>query len=407
MRIDGPNPSIGSDYNPQGSTYTTEEQITDALNVPVRAHDHEAANARRDSVREIFEKLSPDEAKELFSRLAKYNHRDALSEKFYGTFSDVTIESLKKTLKSRFEQADAGAAQTGGSKQPEKTGGTAKKSEVDIAGQTRARDLNDQLKSKASDTLLKIASRKDLDLNGKKEAIHEWIRTSSAGEYQKMIEQSGSWPKDVQNLVDDVIANGGFGGFASRLLTDLNPKQQIEMLKRLHSGNHQSAVGTLVGGADPAVLNQIAADFKSYPGFELDSNKNRASGSILGVLAMRARDLTPDNQRKLADTLINDGMPQQPLTGARSLFLADMFDSLNEKQSRDLFAYIQGKGDLKKMLANFQGDPINFQKEFLGLGRKEIKAVKEAFESLAAEQPKGSDLEKIYSENARQAANWM
>ncbi|MCI0447614.1 hypothetical protein L0244_22315 [bacterium] len=273
-------------------------------------------------------------------------------------------------------------------------------------GKTRQDKLNEQLNPKGHDAPLKIAQRKDLDEAAKNNAIRDAIRTATPADFQKMVEQSASWPKDVRDRFDKEIG-GGFAELANRIPKDLKPDQQLEMVKRLHSGGHFYGVTNALVGADPKVLNQVAADYKSYPGF--DSN-NRASRDITNALTTHAKDLTPDNQRKLADDIIND--PKLlPDASYRASNIANMFSGLNETQARDLFAHIQNRGDLKKMLANFQeniaGDPIRFGDDFPGLGKNELQAIKQTFEQLAAEAPKGSSQEKMYRENALAAQRRM
>lgn len=182
------------------------------------------------------------------------------------------------------------------------------------------------------------------------------------------------------------------------------------MLKRLNAGGYSDSVSVLMGNADKTTLNQIAKDFKNFPGFDIDPSKNKASNTLIDDLAMRAIDLTPDNRNALADTILNQGMPQKPLPSWRSFLMEEMFDSLkgraNEQDARDLFAHIQQSGNLKNMLSNFNNDPINFQKQFLGLGKTELQAIKQTFEQLANEAPAGSHLQEIYRASARSAADW-
>ena len=319
----------------------------------------------------------------------------------HGTFEDYSINVLKDSLKARFEPQNGGtAAQTSGA--PGKASGAEKKSDVGNVGKTRQDQLNEQLNPKGPDAPLKIAQRKDIDDSAKDNAIRDAIRTASPADFQKMVEQSASWPKDVQKRFDDKFGEG-FADLAKRIPKDLKPEQQVEMLKRLHSGNHFYAVTKVLADADPKALNQVAADFKSYSGFD---SSNRASRDIINGLANRAKDLTPDNQRKLADTIINDPKAL-PDDNYRASNIRTMFEGLNEAQSRDLFAHIQNNGDLKKMFANFKrditGDSIKFGEDFPGLGKTELQAAKQVFEQLAAEAPKRSDLAIAYAENARAA----
>ena len=147
-------------------------------------------------------------------------------------------------------------------------------------------------------------------------------------------------------------------------------------------------------------MNQVAKDVKNIPGFTIDGDKNKAMGTLTHILAGRSSELTPDNQRALADTILNDGKPQQQIPSWRAFLTEEMFDSLKgqatEKQARDLFAHIQQNGGLKDMLSNFKDEPINFQKQFLGLGKKELEAAKQTFEQLANEAPQGSHLQEVY-----------
>ena len=126
MRVDG-NPQITPDISGGGSPMTLDEQITKELDVPVQKGDWRGANARRDAVRDIFTKLSPDDAKALYDRLENYNWKDSLNDKFHGTFEDYSINLLKKTLKDRFDPQNGGAtAQTTGSPQTGNASGAEK-----------------------------------------------------------------------------------------------------------------------------------------------------------------------------------------------------------------------------------------------------------------------------------------
>ena len=406
MRV-GDNPSISSDFSNNASTITLDQQITNELNVPVKAHDHEAANARRDAVGDIFKNLSPEDAKELYGRLEKYNQKDPLNDKFYGTFSKETVDSLKKSLKAQFEPQNGGA-QTPAAAKAGKSIGAQQKTDVSSAGKTRADQLNDQLNAKDTNVPLKIAGRKDLNDFEKRMEIDQWMRNASSDDFQKMIQQSHNWPKTTQKLLDDAIENGFSGANQWRIAKELKPDQQIEMIKRLTGEGFSGAVGTILGQADPAVLNQVAKDFKNYPNFEIDPDNNKASGTLMHMLAGHARDLTPENRRALADTILHEGLPQQPLQSWRAFLTAEMFDSVqgNEQQARDLFAHIQQNGDLKQMLSNFKDQPVNFQHDFTGLGPNELKAMQQTFEQLANEADPGSQLQQIYLESARSAAEW-
>lgn len=409
MRV-GDNPSVSADFSNNTSTMTLDEQITQELNVPVKEHDHPAANARRDAVRDIFANLSPDDAKELYGRLEKYNHNDPLNDKFYGTFSDETIDALKKNLKARFEPQNGGATQTTGTTQTGTASGAEKKTDVSNAGKTKADELNEQLLAKDPNAPLKIAGKKGMKDFEKQQEISQWIHNSSPDDLRKMIDASKSWPAGTQKLIYEAIENGFSGANKQKLATDLKPDQQIDMLKRLNAGGYSDSVSVLMGNADKTTLNQIAKDFKNFPGFDIDPAKNKASNTLIDDLAMRAIDLTPDNRNALADTILNQGMPQKPLPSWRSFLMEEMFDSLKgqatEQQARDLFAHIQQSGNLKNMLSNFNNEPINFQKQFLGLGKTELQAIKQTFEQLANEAPQGSHLREIYRESARSAAEW-
>src|SRR6185312_5548986 len=112
MRV-GDNPSISADFSNNASSMTLDEQIIAELSVPVQKGDHKAANARRDKVKEIFDNLPPDQAKELYKRLENYNWKDNLNDKFHGTFEDYSLNILKNTLKNRFEPQNGGTTPTG------------------------------------------------------------------------------------------------------------------------------------------------------------------------------------------------------------------------------------------------------------------------------------------------------
>jgi hypothetical protein len=409
MRV-GDNPSISADFSNNASTMTLDEQIINELSVPVQKGDYKAANARRDKVKEIFDNLPPDQAKELYKRLENYNWKDNLNDKFHGTFEDYSLNLLKKSLKARFEPQNGGATQTTGAPQTGNASGAEKKSDVGNVGKTRQDQLNGELLAKDPSAPLKIAARKDMNDFEKQNAIEQWMRNASSDDFQKMIEQSGSWPKDAQKLMFEGLEHGANGINKHRLVTDLKPDQQIEMLKRLSAGGFRDSVDELMLGVDKTVLNQVAKDFKNFPGFELDTTKNMGSATMVHMLAMRAKDLTPENQRNLADTILNHGKPQEQLPEWRAFLTEELFDSLKgqatEQQARDLFAHIQQNGGLKDMLSNFKDEPINFQKQFLGLGKKELQAIKQTFEQLANEAPQGSALQQIYRESARSAAEW-
>jgi hypothetical protein len=362
------------------------------------------------AVKAIFDNLSPDQAKELYQRLENYNWKDTLNDKFHGTFEDYSLNLLKKSLKARFEPQNGGATQTTGTPQTGNASGAEKKTDVGNVGKSRADQLNEQLLAKDPNAPMKIAGRKDLNEFEKRSQIDQWMRNATPDDFRKMIEQSHTWPKDTQKLIDGAIENGHNGMNKQRILDDLKPDQQVAMLKRLSAGGFDGAVGTILGQSKPEVLNQVAKDFKNFPGFELDPAKNKASSTMAHMLTMRAKDLTPENQRTLADTILNHGKPQQQIPEWRAFLTEEMFDSLKgqatEQQARDLFAHIQQNGGLKDMLSNFKDEPINFQKQFLGLGKKELQAIKQTFEQLANEAPQGSHLQEIYRQSARSAADW-
>jgi hypothetical protein len=408
MRV-GENPSISADFSNNVSSMSLDEQIIKELSVPVQKGDYKSANARRDAVKEIFEQLPPDQAKALYDRLQNYNWKDNLNDKFHGTFENYSLNILKNTLKSRFEPQNGGATSTTGTPQSNASGAE-KKSDVGNVGKTTQDKLNEELLAKDSNAPVKIAGRKDMNEIQKQNAIDQWMRNATPEVFQKMIEQSRSWPKDTQKLMFEALEHSSNGISKHRLATDLKPDQQIDMLKRSSAGGFRESVSELVSGMDKTTLNQVAKDFKKFPGFELDPDKNIASANMVHMLAMRAKDLTPENQRALADTILRDGMPQEPMQSWRAFLTADLFDSLkgqdNEQQARDLFAHIQQNGDLKNMLGNFKDQPMNFKHDFLGLGKNELQAIAQTFAELANDAPLGSQLQQIYLESARSAAEW-
>jgi hypothetical protein len=409
MRV-GENSSISSDFSNNASSMTVDEQIIKELSVPVQKGDYQAANARRDKVKEIFENLPPDEAKALYDRLQKYNWKDNVNDQFHGTFEDYSLNILKNTLKSRFEPQNGGTTSTSGTPQTGAAIGAEKKADVGNAAKATQDKLNEELFAKDSNAPAKIAGRKDMNDFDKQTAIDQWMRNASPDVFQKMIKQSSSWPKDTQKLMFEAFEHGANGISKHRLVSDLKPDQQIDMLKRLTAGGYRYSANDLTAGLDKTTLNQVAKDFKNFPGFELDPDKNIASANMVHMIALRAKDLTPENQRALADTILRDGMPQEPMQSWRAFLTSDLFDSLkgpeNEQQARDLFAHIQQNGDLKNMLGNFKDQPMNFKHDFLGLGKNELQAITQTFVELANEAPLGSQLQQIYLESARSAAEW-
>ena len=108
-----------------------DEQMVDALGVPVAAHDYKAANVRLDSVKELISSLSPDQAKSIYERVAAHKRGDELSELFNTRFTTTQTKSLKELLIRQF--SDPSALETPDKQQPD-SARSEKRAEVEFTG---------------------------------------------------------------------------------------------------------------------------------------------------------------------------------------------------------------------------------------------------------------------------------
>jgi hypothetical protein len=126
-----------------------EDLMMGALKVPVQAGDNKGAQARFQSVRDLVGNMTPEHAGELLDKLNTKNSNDPLAKEIKHTFSDVSVEKLKKDLAAKSGRAID--PQTTETKPGNTSAGTPldkqqRKNETNARGQVKAEDLFGSLK---------------------------------------------------------------------------------------------------------------------------------------------------------------------------------------------------------------------------------------------------------------------
>ncbi len=276
------------------------ERIINELNVPVQKGDWKGANARRDAVKAIFENLSPDQAKELYSRLENYNWKDTLNDRFHGNVWRLLNHVLKQTLKSALNRKMAELQQRLELKSPVPRV-EQRRNRMWVMSEKRVKTswmINYPERSRCTS---KNRTEQRYGWNYKGPRDHEAIRTATPADFQKMVEQSTKWPKDVQDRFDKEIA-GGFGDLAKRIPTDLKPDQQIEMVKRLHSAIISMVLLTLW----PVHLQRSWIKLLKIINLIKDLILRIGQAEIGKRSCESSTTLITDNRAKLADDIYND-----------------------------------------------------------------------------------------------------
>lgn len=85
-----------------------EQQMTEAMDVPVKANDNKGAQQRFQNVRDLANQLSPQEAGRLLDHLNTKDKNDPVAQKIRHTFSDASVEKLKGDLRVKSGRASAG-----------------------------------------------------------------------------------------------------------------------------------------------------------------------------------------------------------------------------------------------------------------------------------------------------------
>jgi hypothetical protein len=75
-----------------------DEQMMGVLKVPVQAGDNKGIQARFQKVRDLVDKMTPEHAGELLTKLNTKNSNDPLAKEIKSKFSDASVEQLKKDL---------------------------------------------------------------------------------------------------------------------------------------------------------------------------------------------------------------------------------------------------------------------------------------------------------------------
>lgn len=193
-----------------------EDQLMDALKVPVQAGDHTGAKKRLDNVRELLKKLSPQQAGELLDQLSEKHPKDPLAKEIKHRFSDSLVKGLKEKLEMISGRwANKHLHDDESLRKGLQNSGSALKAETDAAGNKKRSSLDEIWKAYSKADKIHFA------LTGSADGVDEQAITEALSgltkEETKQLKRIYE-EKYGENLSKAIQKGFGDTGFASRAL---------------------------------------------------------------------------------------------------------------------------------------------------------------------------------------------
>ena len=347
MRVDGFSaPSDVSGSSDVGQL-SPDQQMIEALKVPVQAHDHKAAHARLDAVKQIIGSLTPDDAKAIFDRVKNLNKNDELSVLFNSQFGDQNTELLKTLLKKQFADAPTTESET----KPQDPSKAEKRSDVDRVGQKRADDLSKEIKSRIdSDGVTdpgKVASEKKYSPAEKKAFYKDYLTKATNDDLQKLLKDSEKWEPAQRQLLDNVLASSP--EFTKKAAKAATAGQHTAILDRIIAAKPNDSLIVIDGfikNLDGPALNDVALNLsklKNMPGSEFDGM------NIMASIANRSSELTRDARLALTEQAMSFeylGHDHPGTLASRAHTLNSIFEKSTPDQKNQLFDDLQDTGKI-------------------------------------------------------------
>lgn len=199
-----------------------ENQLMEALQVPVKAGDHPAAKKRFENVRDLLNQLSPQQAGELLDHLNESHSRDPLAKEIKYRFSDSSVEELKKNLEitsGRWAHKHLGHEDTL-LRGPKDNGGQLK-SETEASGKTKRSHLEEIWNAYMNAE--KIHSALNAGDGVDEKAISETLSNLTKKEKKDLKRAyKEKYGEDLQDSIKKETSNGGiFGSIIGAVIKDM------------------------------------------------------------------------------------------------------------------------------------------------------------------------------------------
>jgi len=198
-----------------------ENQLMDALKVPVQSGDHTAAKKRFENVRELLQQLNPKEAGELLDHLNQNHPKDPLAKEIQYRFSDSSVKELKKDLElisGRWTDKRT-TLEERLPKRPKDIGDQLK-SETDAAGKTKRSRLEEIWNAHTNAEKIHSALNKDgVDENAISETLSN-LTQKEKKELKRVYKEK--YGEDLIEAIKDEFSGGFMGAIGVAITNMLN-----------------------------------------------------------------------------------------------------------------------------------------------------------------------------------------
>jgi hypothetical protein len=300
--------------------------------------------------------------------------------------------------------------------------GTSKRSEVELAGQSRAAELSKELANKPAASKNRIfkdgitdpetvaASKKYTDAE-KTEFYKNYTKTASSDDFKKLISNSEKWNSNESGLLDNVLATPEA---AKRAATELGRGEHLDMLDRIfqaNGGNSNAAIREYISNLDSPSLNHVAENLKNLEYLESPDVKGRMlnASAVLHGLAERSGEMNREARLSLTKEVLRIKLDTFKDTHAeidQAVTLETIFSKSSADQKNQLFDDLQDRGKIDDLAGS-----LKYVKELdvnmlTGLNAENVNALREGFKQLAKESTKKDEMH-TYERLILQLNGWM
>lgn len=395
MRVGGFAAPSGASGGAAVAEPSAEEQLMEALSFEVKSHDTYSAKAQFNSVKEIISRMSPEQSKELYDRLQNEKPKDELAVLFNSTFKADQKRTLENLLKKQFSVSSTTG--TGPKQQPGPVG-TEKRSEVDLAGQTRAAELSKELAKQSRNRIFtdgvndpqKVATSKKYTDAEKIEFYKKHLRNASPDDFKKLISDSEKWKSDDRYILDEALATPHV---AKRAAMELGRGQQLEFMDRMfrtHAGDARPAIREYMANLDSESLNHVASHLTDLDYLESPDVTGRGvnASAVLRGLADRAGELTRDARLNLTNEAFRIKLDYQKDSFAefeQAQTLQTILAKSSPEQKNQLIDDLQDRGKLDNLAETMKQLKELDPEALKGLNAENIDSLRNAFSQLVKE----------------------
>lgn len=199
-----------------------QNQLMDALKVPVQAGDYGAAKKRFDNVRELLKQFNPQQAGELLDHLNEKHSKDPLAKEIKYRFSDSSIEELKKDLEMTSGRwANKHLSHQDSLLKGSKHNGSELISETDAAGKTKRSNLDEIWNAYMNAEKIHTALRSKVGVN--EETISEILSNLTKKEKKELKHAyKEKYGEDLMEDIKDKFSGGFMGAIGVAISNMLN-----------------------------------------------------------------------------------------------------------------------------------------------------------------------------------------